>query len=543
MPRVHGLKIPVSGDMNSHERTPLNKGCTRVSLRTSIVKNICSQICRRSQGSFPHSACDISRINLSILSKLVCEKNSLFHNVWTKHSKSAINYAKGRIYFDNFRCCYNSLAAKPQQVYKMPACPKVEKIEDALLCESPVGESFAQPSEYTPSLIAVTGHNWLLRISANTGDVIDKVYLGSYRKFRYITWDVPQETFVLKSLHKKTVGEPQEQIDSGGSVLLYLAVFRVLPFALVGVLEIDKKIFGTNVTDAMICQGILIVMHSIGLVRLYSFERLSEQFMKQKLVIGQTCIWKGETRTVGEPPFGIPCNITLTERPPFLFEVSCQDNAFQVGGYPWHYIITPNKKKHKGIYHIRSMDDHSLAKNGIRDIKCCSLEPDWIHFHTDASERIIHVAPDQISVLRLKELHNDSFQYQVTEDYSILACRDREEKNHVTITSSGRMVKRRISQLDDDPEKETFKIVVYEDELDLLTVVAVTQADTEGNAHVDLHCNDTGKLLKKIALRESWDVTYSHAIFFDRDTLIHIEERPNRNFYCYVYKMQCESAE
>ncbi|CAH2305744.1 DDB1- and CUL4-associated factor 17 [Pelobates cultripes] len=342
MPHVHGLKIQVSGDMNSHERTPLNKGCTRVSLRTSIVKNICSQICRRSQGSFPHSGCDISRINLSILSKLVCEKNSLFHNVWTKHSKSAINYAKGRIYFDNFRCCYNSLAAKPQQVYKMPACPKVEKIEDALLCESPVGESFTQPSEYTPSLIAVTGHNWLLRISANTGDVIDKVYLGSYRKFRYITWDVPQETFVLKSLHKKTVVEPQEQIDSGGSVLIYLAVFRVLPFALVGVLEIDKKIFGANVTDAMICQGILIVMHSIGLVRLYSFERLSEQFMKQKLVIGQTCIWKGETRTVGEPPFGIPCNITLT------------GHCCKLQGYSKHKIILAiltslNIKKRKKV--------------------------------------------------------------------------------------------------------------------------------------------------------------------------------------------------
>lgn len=78
---------------------------------------------------------------------------------------------------------------------------------------------------------------------------------------------------------------------------------------------------------------------------------------------------------------------------------------------------------------------------------------------------------------------------------------------------------------------------MYEDELDLLTVVAVTQTDIEGKAHVDLHCNETGKILKTITLQESWDVTHSHALVFDRDTLIHIEERPNYNFSCYVYKM------
>ena len=46
----------------------------------------------------------------------------------------------------------------------------------------------------------------------------------------------------------------------------------------------------------------------------------------------------------------------------------------------------------------------------------------------------------------------------------------------------------------------------YEDELDLLSVVAVTQIDAEGKAHLDFHCNEYGTLLKSIALVESWDV-------------------------------------
>ncbi|KAM5152681.1 DDB1- and CUL4-associated factor 17 isoform 2-T2 [Mantella aurantiaca] len=491
-------------------KPPTSPQCTsgRYSLSADSVKNVCILVTRKTLGSFPKGAYNNHRIDLDILRKVVCQKTTKFRKVWTKHSKSSINYVNGRIYFANFGCCYSSIPSKPQQLYEMPRCLKSEKIEDAMLCECPLGELLPQPSDYTSSLIAITGRNWLLRIAADTGETLQKVYLGSYRKFRYITWDVPQETLVFKSIQKNSVSQSQQ-------------------------------VFGSNVTDAIISNGMLIVMHGAGLVRLYSFERIAEQYMQQTCVLGETCTWKGEAGTVGDFPFGIPCNITLTERPPVLFEVPCLENAFQVGGYPWHYIITPNKKTEKDIYQICSLDDHSLAKNGIRD-KCCSLEPDWIHFHPDASERIVHVGPDQISVLRLKELENDSYKHEVTEEFTILAMRDRAVNNKVTVTASGRVVKKRYDKLDGDPNQETFEAVVYEDELDLLTVVAVTQTESEGKAHVNLHCNDTGKLMKKIILQESWDVTHSHALVFDRDTLIHIEERPNHNFSCYVYKMHCD---
>ncbi|XP_068101634.1 DDB1- and CUL4-associated factor 17 isoform X2 [Hyperolius riggenbachi] len=454
--------------------------------RSEVVKNVCSLVTRKCLGSFPKSTYNNHRINMDILRKIMCQKTTKFCKVWAKHSKSSINYVNGRIYFANFGCCFSSIPCRPQQLYEMPRCPKSEKIEDAMLCECPLGEPLHEQSDYTASLIAVTGHNWLLRIAADTGETLQKVYLGSYRKFRYITWDVPQETLVLKSVQKNGASENQQS-----TVMFYFAIFSVYPLSLVGVLEIDKNVFGSNVSDAMISSGMLIIMHSVGLVRLYSFERIMEQCMQQKYVLGETCTWKGETGTVGDYPFGIPCNITLTERPEVLFEVPCLENAFQVGGYPWHYIITPNKKKDKGTYHIRALADHTLAKNGVLDMKYYSLEPDWIHFHPDASERIIHVGPDRISVLRLKELEEDSCQYEVKEEFGILAMRDHTVNNLVTVTASGRLVKRRYEKLDDDPEQET----------------------------------------------------HSHALVFDRDTLIHIEERPNHNFSCYVYKMHCGSEE
>ncbi|XP_043756590.1 DDB1- and CUL4-associated factor 17-like [Cervus elaphus] len=252
-------------------------------------------------------------------------------------------------------------------------------------------------------------------------------------------------------------------------------------------------------------------------------------------------------------PCSVPCATFFTHRdsgdqqkdtPPLLFEVSSLENAFQIGGHPWHYIITPNKKKQKGVFHICALKDNSLAKNGIQEMECCSLESDWIYFHPDASGRIIHVGPNQVKVLKLSEVENNSAQHQISEDFVILANREKNKNENLpTVTASGRVVKRNFSILDDDPEQETFKIVDYEDELDLLSVVAVTQIDAEGKAHLDFHCNEYGTLLKSIPLVESWDVTYSHEVYFDRDLVLHIEQKPSRVFSCYVYQMVCDPGE
>ncbi|XP_072817249.1 DDB1- and CUL4-associated factor 17 isoform X3 [Vicugna pacos] len=470
--------------------------------------NVCRRLSRRALGFFSRDAGVVQRTNLGILRALVCQESTKFKNVWTTHSKSPIAYERGRIYFDNYRCCVSSVASEPRKLYEMPKCSKSEKIEDALLWECPVGEMLPNPSDYKSSLIALTAHNWLLRISAATGEVLEKIYLASYCKFRYLSWDTPQEVIAVKSAQNKGSALAR-QAGIQQSVLLYLAVFRVLPFSLIGILEINKKIFG-NVTDATLSHGILIVMYSSGLVRLYSFEAITEQFMQQELDLGCACRWGGTTGTVGEAPFGIPCNIKITDTPPLLFEVSSLENAFQIGGHPWHYIITPNKKKQRGVFHICALKDNSLAKNGIQEMECCSLESDWIYFHPDASGRIIHVGPNQVKVLKLSEIENNSAQHQISEDFVILANR---EKN------------------------KTFKIVDYEDELDLLSVVAVTQIDAEGKAHLDFHCNEYGTLLKSIPLVESWDVTYSHEVYFDRDLVLHIEQKPSRVFSCYVYQM------
>lgn len=36
--------------------------------------------------------------------------------------------------------------------------------------------------------------------------------------------------------------------------------------------------------------------------------------------------------------------------------------------------------------------------------------------------------------------------------------------------------------------------------------------------------------------------TYSHEVYFDRDIVLHIEQKPNRKFSCYVYQMVCDTT-
>ncbi|KAF4805451.1 DDB1- and CUL4-associated factor 17 [Turdus rufiventris] len=366
----------------------------------------------------------------------------------------------GRTWGSSGRSCA-SIAQQPRLIYQKSKCAKSEKIEDALLLECPLGEMLPSPSDYKASLIVLTVQNWLLRLSADSGEVLEKVYLaGSCCKFfRYLSWDTPQEVMIVKSAQNK------------------------LPAA-------ARQIFGNSVTDVAVSNGILIVMYSMGLVRLYNFKAILEQFMEQPVDLGQEFNWNGQVGVVGQFPYGLPCNIKITDTPPLLFEASSLENAFQIGGYPWHYIITPNKKKHKGVFHICSLKDNALAKNGIQDMKCCSLEPDWIYFHPDMSGRIIHVGPNLIKVLKLKEVKNHADQMEIAEDFTIVANRENCVNNSVTVTASGRVVKKRFTLLDDDPEQET----------------------------------------------------YSHEVYFDKDLVLHIEQKPNRRFSCYVYQMVCDTA-
>ncbi|NWS46738.1 DCA17 factor, partial [Probosciger aterrimus] len=326
--------------------------------RAPGAHNVCRLLTRRTHGFYARDAGVAHRTNLGLLRQIVCQESTKFKNVWTTHSASPIAYERGRIYLDNYQCCISSIAQEPRILYQKPKCSKSEKIEDALLLECPLGEMLPSPSDYKSSLIVLTVQNWLLRLSADSGEVLEKIYLtGSCCKFRYLSWDSPQELMVVKSAQNKLPAAAR-QVSIQQSVLFCLAVFQVLPLSFIGMLEINKKIFGNSVTDVAISNGILIVMHSMGLVRLYNFQAILEQFLRKWT---KKLNWRLETGNARERTYKqLEQGVLSNNIPPLLFEASSLENAFQIGGYPWHYIITPNKKKHKGVFHICSLKDNTL---------------------------------------------------------------------------------------------------------------------------------------------------------------------------------------
>lgn len=52
---------------------------------------------------------------------------------------------------------------------------------------------------------------------------------------------------------------------------------------------------------------------------------------------------------------------------------------------------------------------------------------------------------------------------------------------------------------------QTFRMVEYEDELDLLAAVVTDGSEGEGRAHIQLYDNQSGQLLQRIDLSEPWD--------------------------------------
>lgn len=112
-----------------------------------------------------------------------------------------------------------SVHSVPQVLYKLPQRAKLEKFEDALLCQSPLvckmkhlwttyiltllwtgsffssfilwqGNVFTKPSDQKSSLLTLTANGWLYRLSAETGEVLQKIYLSSNVKFRCVDFGI-----------------------------------------------------------------------------------------------------------------------------------------------------------------------------------------------------------------------------------------------------------------------------------------------------------------------------------------------------------------
>lgn len=133
-------------------------------------------------------------------------------------------------------------------------------------------------------------------------------------------------------------------------------------------------------------------------------------------------------------------------------------------------------------------------------------------------------------------LHDDQgeqiFDLQTSHSISL---QDTKKANSVVTqyTSSGRKIKHNSTLDYENPEYSSVRDVDFEDELDILVVLA-SQGEHKGS--IGLYDNKTGDLVKDIQL-DYWEDDSDHSIYMELDTIVHIFKRPTRNYCCEIFKL------
>ncbi|XP_064612021.1 DDB1- and CUL4-associated factor 17-like [Liolophura sinensis] len=205
------------------------------------------------------------RSNLNILRNLVCKSNFVYRKVWEKQSNKSISCEGGRIYFNNFRECYSGYTRTlgPKLSYQLPVSFPYEKIEDALVCQTAQQEQGLswKPHVHRNSLFGITRDSVLVRFDIQTGEVLESIHLPNRFCFRNLSWETEGHSLSVKSIH----------LESYDDIVLVLALYDVCRFSFVAMMEVTKSVFGRQVRDASLSQGLLITMHITGVVKNLQF--------------------------------------------------------------------------------------------------------------------------------------------------------------------------------------------------------------------------------------------------------------------------------
>ncbi|EDO48714.1 predicted protein [Nematostella vectensis] len=492
--------------------------------------------------------------DLKLLRLLVEKRSTKFKNVWSKKSKDPIGFDCGHLFLDKFRTSF-STNGKPKELYRMQPLRSSEKVESAVVFESPLDQqSFVSTVEtkgFKSCVIGVTANGFLFRQDVDTGKRLQTVFLSRTIKFKNIFWESDLTRLVIKSVHSK----PLPRVISGNNphvnnVLLHLALFDVAPLKFVALIPIERSLFGSTITDATSSMGILFVMHRSGLIQLYSTQEIIDKYSqitdlgKPYTINTSACSNPTSeyhannidgTGIVGSHPFGIPVNVHMVSKPTLLLEVSSHQHSLSFGGFPWHFVVSPPRQS--SVFHVYSIKEKELVGNGIIKSDVLSVEPDQAYFHADHSGRLLHICPHSIRFLKLKTLGDLGVGQLVLDTCFSISTRDnqsnRSTKGQTSYTSSGRLVKCVSSDGYHDPEYDSIQDLDYEDELDL---VAVLSSRDCSSGYIGLYDNQTGVLVKEITL-DNWDDESEHSIMMERDLIVHICRTPFKKFSCTLYRL------
>ncbi|XP_035825989.1 DDB1- and CUL4-associated factor 17 isoform X2 [Aplysia californica] len=410
---------------------------------------------------------------------------------------------------------------------------KLAKIEDALIMEGIADSVELRHRNHKSCLLALTKDNMLLRIDLDTGQVMEQVYLGPTSiRYKKIQWNMVDESFTLCSMLFPR--QPVHFLRQAGmevTDVIQLTILSCLPLDFVCKMSVTRQVFGKDTVDAAIFLNLLMVMHSMSHVRMYSLETI----MKQGCLHQQKLYDKLEDGTTyGIYPSPVTVSVKLEERPPCLFEVRCRNRDVMLTMPPCYYIMWPFGN-YRG-YCCFSLRTQEMVEGGCLQAEDSAPE-ERVSLHADDSGRIVHMKNAELRVLKLQAQANDE-ERKLVEDF-VINFTPQPQSPILQVTQSGRIIKQTVRQDCSQLQERTVLTMMYSEDQDMMIVVSVSTpgCDKVDRPVVGFYNNWTGQLLRQFELEESLEETQDRSICYQMDTITHVFKTYQQRFECHVYKL------
>lgn len=366
-----------------------------------------------------------------------------------------------------------------------------EKVTDALFSYGHWDKDPINRIAHKSSILGISQKHKLVRLCAETGTVLESIFLSQIYKFKSIYWDDPHYTAVISSSKVQT----QDQSNCPGSMMKAIALFNVFPLEFVGMFAIEKEIFGNDLHDALVSDNLLVTNKRGGIVELFSVDYILEHFLLYKASLYEPDPVTGHI--VGMHPFGIPFNIKFKALPPVLLRIKTEDHDVQFGGFPYHMILAAPSQY--GVFYIKTLYDEEMIQNGRLDLgNGHSVDTDTAIFHPDRPSKILHYGGTRVRVLSMADdgYSNKCIQLQkeISSTRNSMICASRE-----TITRSGRQIKPTSTNIQQYERK--VEEIFYDSELDIFAVLTKDHNDffsCPPNACLEIYDNETCTYLRSI---------------------------------------------
>ncbi|XP_047499032.1 DDB1- and CUL4-associated factor 17-like isoform X1 [Penaeus chinensis] len=309
------------------------------------------------------------------------------------------------------------------QMYKADLHPRPKEIK-VYDVPDPVYRSSVPGQEYRPVIFALRKGNVLTRHDLEKGTVFNRIHLGQMQT-KTLSMSLMDDVLIVKS--------PKLKIEPQTEYFFHFKVFQMHPFGLIASLNIhgsvfpdeeDKKKYG-KMRDVEIHEGLLLVLTEKSFSLIYNAQEIIRM--------------KSTSNDFQVIPDSIPyAKDMVLEAPPLLFAAYTHMDILGLGACPWAYIRAVSDC----LLQVHELSSGELLEGGKvmwEDRNEQQVSPDYLMFHPDDSNKLIHIRTSKIRILAIKE--KDGKRYLEEEFTYPVENKDMQIKDVAKYSRSGRLLK------------------------------------------------------------------------------------------------------